>query len=155
MLWIGVLIGVVVAIAVIGVVLLITRRSDADNPYLIKNESNDDAAVSNTAYDVAMAKRIMDMLPIYQSSNKGKFPPASKCRVGDTPLSELKDEGRIQGACTFIKKYLNAPDSKSNEFVDADGKPYNLIILPSRVLAHDEPHTFFSYHWFSPVVHSQ
>ena len=155
MLWIGVLIGAIVAVAVIGVVLLITHKSDADNPYLIKNGSSDDAVVSNTAYDIAMAKRVMNMLPIYQSNNKGKFPPANKCKVGDTPLNELKDENGVKGACMLIKSYLNTPDSKSNEFVDADDKPYNLIILPSRVLAHDEPHTFFSYHWFSPVVHSQ
>lgn len=147
MLWVGVLIGVVVAVVAISVVLLITRKSDDDSPYIIKNEPhNSSSSVSDTAYDIKMAQRVANAMAQYGANNNGKFPPASECRVGDTPLSDLKDEDGVRyGACGIVKNYLNGIMSSDNEFVDASGEPYDLVILKPNYLTVEEPHTFYVY----------
>jgi len=149
MLWVGVLIGVVVAVAIIGIALLIVHKSDDDSPYIIKNGANDDSniATSDKAYDIEMAQSVASAIANYKNNNNGKLPPASECKVGTTPLDKLSDEDGVRyGACSIIKHYLNSPmNGSDNEFVDADGEPYDLIILKPNYLTAEEPHTFYVY----------
>ncbi len=166
MLWLGILIGAVVAIVVIGGVLLLVvnnRSSENDGTGTRVAQDGDDSAdgedgdlndgldgedfaLSASEYDTEMARRVLSAIPHYQTNNNGKFPAASECQVGDTALSELADKDGVRGgACSFIRNYLNSAASTENEFADVEGEPYDLVILPNRVVADDEPHTFYVY----------
>lgn len=146
MLWVGILIGVIVAILAVGLVLLITHKPD-DNPYVIQNNADSGSiSTGNTSYDIEMAQKISSAIANYRYNNNGKFPDTSRCEVKTDSLDELVDEDGVRsGACRFIKNYLNDVYGDSNEFVDANGKPYDLVILAPNVIASNEAHTFYVY----------